>query len=154
MATGPVFAEPVAAREPDKAGEIVRGVARLFADLGFTSLAEFPLRAKRRADLVAFNDAGEIVIVEVKSSRADFRADRKWPEYRSFCDRFFFAVAADFPREILPETCGLIVADRHGGAILREAPTEPLNGNRRRAQILQIALCASQRLARLGAPAI
>lgn len=134
------------------AADVARGVMRLFADLGYAALAEFPLRVRRRADIVALNEAGEIVIVEIKSSRADFRADRKWPEYRAFCDRFFFAVTADFPRDILPAECGVILADRHGGAILREAPAMPLNGNRRRAQILQIALCASQRLARVGAP--
>lgn len=140
--------------EPPVALDIARGVMRLFEDLGYAALAEFPLRVRRRADIVALNAAGEIIIVEVKSSRADFRADQKWPEYRAFCDRFFFAVAAEFPRDILPEDCGLIVADRHGGAILREAPAMPLNGNRRRAQILQIALCASQRLARITEPRI
>lgn len=133
----------------DRASLIVRGVMRFFADLGYASLAEFPLRVRRRADIVALNQAGEILIVEVKSSRADFRADQKWPEYRDFCDRFYFAVAPDFPREILPGACGLIVADRHGAAILHEAPVLPLNANRRRAQTLQIALCASQRLTRL-----
>lgn len=131
---------------------IARGVMRLFTDLGYASVLEFPLRAKRRADVVALNAAGEIVIVEIKSCRADFRTDQKWPEYRDFCDRFFFAVDTDFPREILPAECGLIIADRHGGAILREGPALPLNGNRRRAQILQIALCASQRLARFSEP--
>jgi hypothetical protein len=135
---------------PSLAGDIARGVTRLFNDLGYAALAEFPLRVKRRADIVALNDAGEIVIVEIKSCRADFRADQKWPDYLEFCDRFFFAVAPDFPREILPEECGLIVADRHGGAILRAAPAASLNGNRRRAQILQIALTASHRLARLS----
>lgn len=138
------------AEAPDIAAEIARGVTRLFEDLGYAALREFPLRVRRRADIVALNAAGEMVIVEIKSSRADFRADQKWPDYREFCDRFFFAVGADFPREILPVECGLIVADRHGGAILREAPAMPLNGNRRRAQILQIALCASQRLARIS----
>ena len=139
---------------PTDALDLARGVMRLFADLGYAALMEFPLRVKRRADIVALNNAGEIVIVEIKSSRADFRADQKWPEYRDFCDRFFFAVGSEFPREILPGECGLIIADRHGGAILREAPTMPLNGNRRRAQILQIALCASQRLARVSAPGL
>lgn len=132
------------------AADIARGVTRMFDDLGYVALAEFPLRVRRRADIVALNKAGEIIIVEIKSSRADFRADQKWPEYRDFCDRFFFAVAAEFPREILPEDCGLILADRHGGAILRAAPALPLNGNRRRAQILQIALCAGHRLSRLS----
>lgn len=134
--------------------DIARGVMRLFEDLGYAALTEFPLRVRRRADIVALNAAGEIVIVEIKSSRADFRSDQKWPEYRAFCDRFFFAVTADFPRDILPADCGLIIADRHGGAILREAPAIPLNGNRRRAQILQIALCASQRLARVNGPGL
>ncbi|MDY0870663.1 MmcB family DNA repair protein [Dongia rigui] len=128
---------------------IARGVMRLFADLGYAALQEFPLRAKRRADIVALNDAGEFVIVEIKSCRADFRADQKWPEYLDFCDRFFFAVAPPFPREILPADRGLIIADRHGGAILRDSQAIPLNGNRRRAQTLQLAITASQRLARV-----
>jgi hypothetical protein len=131
------------------AAGVARGVMRLFADLGYAALQEFPLRAKRRADIVALNDAGEFVIVEIKSCRADFRADQKWPEYLDFCDRFFFAVAPDFPREILPPDRGLIIADRHGGAILRESQAIPLNGNRRRAQTLQLAMTASQRLARV-----
>jgi hypothetical protein len=139
---------------PPGALDIARGVMRHFEDLGYAALMEFPLRVKRRADIVALNNAGEIVIVEIKSSRADFRADQKWPEYRDFCDRFFFAVGPEFPRDILPGDCGLIIADRHGGAILREAPAMPLNGNRRRAQILQIALCASQRLARVSEPGL
>jgi hypothetical protein len=137
---------------PLVAAGIARGVMRLFGDLGFAALQEFPLRVRRRADIVALNHAGEIVIVEIKSCRADFKSDQKWPEYMEFCDRFFFAVAPEFPRDILPAECGLIVADRHGGAIMRESAAAPLNGNRRRAQILQIALTASQRLARVTEP--
>lgn len=136
------------------AAGIARGVMRLFADLGYAALQEFPLRVKRRADIVALNDAGEIIIVEIKSGRADFRSDQKWPEYLDFCDRFFFAVAPDFPRDILPADYGLIIADRHGGAIVRESKPTPLNGNRRRAQILQIALTASQRLARVSGDSV
>ena len=44
-----------------------------------------------RADVIALCGAGKLTIVEIKSSVADFRADRKWPDYRDFCDRFFFA---------------------------------------------------------------
>src|SRR6266702_2948401 len=114
------------------AQRICRGVMRLPDGLGFASLQEFPLRARRRADVIALHGSGEIVIVEVKSGRADFQSDRKWPEYLEFCDRFFFAVEPDFPREILPLDCGLIVADAHGGEIVRPAPQGKLNGNRRR----------------------
>src|SRR5581483_2617067 len=95
---------------PLAATRICRGVMRLLDGLGFAALAEFPLKGRRRADVIGLDASGEIVIVEVKSGRADFQSDRKWPEYLEFCDRFFFAVDPDFPREILPVDCGLIVA--------------------------------------------
>jgi len=133
---------------PLAAQRICRGVMRLMDGLGFASLQEFPLKGRRRADLIALHDSGEIVIVEVKSGRADFQSDRKWPEYLAFCDRFFFAVDPDFPREILPIDCGLIVADAHGGEIVRPAPQGKLNGNRRRVLTLEIAIAANRRLAR------
>jgi hypothetical protein len=133
---------------PFAAMRICRGVMRLMDGLGFAALQEFPLKARRRADIIALSDAGEIVIVEVKSGRADFQSDRKWPEYLEFCDRFFFAVDPEFPREILPVDCGLIVADAHGGEIVRAAPQGKLNGNRRRVLTLEIAISANRRLAR------
>ena len=54
---------------------------------------------------------------------ADFRADGKWPDYDAFCDRFYFAVDADFPSEVLPPDTGLILADRYGGEIIRDRET-------------------------------
>jgi hypothetical protein len=137
---------------PMAAQRICRGVTRLLDGLGFAALHEFPLKARRRADVIAVNAAGEIVIVEVKSGRADFQSDRKWPEYLEFCDRFFFAVEPDFPRDILPVDCGLIVADAHGGEIVRPAPQGKLNGNRRRVLTLEIAISANRRLARILDP--
>ena len=137
---------------PLAAMRICRGVIRLLDGLGFASLQEFPLRARRRADVIALHASGEIVIVEVKSGRADFQADRKWPDYLEFCDRFFFAVEPDFPRAILPADCGLIVADAHGGEILRPAPQGKLNGNRRRTLTLEIAMAANRGLVRATMP--
>ena len=133
----------------DTALRLNRGITVLFGDLGLAALSEFPLPNGRRADLVAIDDRGEIVIVEIKSSRTDFVSDRKWWEYREFCDRFFFGVSADFPQEILPADCGLIVADGHGAAILRPAPSMPLHAARRRALILRIAQAACRRLMRV-----
>ena len=91
-------------------------------------------------------DGAAIAIVEIKSSLMDFRADRKWREYLDYCDRFFFAVPEGFPRDVLPEDCGLMVADGYGAAFLREAPLRQLNPARRRAQILRFAQTAAQRL--------
>jgi hypothetical protein len=135
------------------AKDICRGTARALARLGFASLAEVPLANGRRADLLALARDGLILIVEVKSSLADFRSDRKWQEYRSFCDRLAFAVAADFPRELIPEECGLIVADPFDAMILREGAVMPLAPARRKALTLRFGRLAASRLLRLGDPA-
>jgi hypothetical protein len=131
---------------------LARGVARALEQLGYASLCEFSLANGRRADVMALGRGGELAIVEIKSSLADFRADRKWPEYWEFCDRLYFAVAADFPREILPAECGLIIADPFGAAILREVEPRPLVAARRKAVTLRFALAGAQRLRRLTDP--
>jgi hypothetical protein len=132
--------------------ELCRGVCRALAQLGFVTLAEVALANGRRADVLALGRDGELVIVEIKTSVADFRSDRKWPEYRGFCDRLYFAVPGAFPRELIPEDCGLIVADGFGAAVLREAPAAPLPAARRRALLLRFATLAAWRLRRLTDP--
>ena len=113
---------------------------------GLAAVSEVALANGRRADVAGVADSGEIWIVEIKSSLEDFRADQKWPEYREFCDRLFFAVAPTFPREVLPEDTGLIVADRYGGEIVRPAPEHKLAGARRKAMTLRLARTAALRL--------
>ncbi len=125
---------------------ILRGVIRMMADLGYATLTELTLANGRRADIAALGPAGEFAIIEVKSCLADYRADRKWRDYRAFCDRFFFAVDEAFPRDCLPGDAGLIVADRFGGAILRDAETHRLAPARRKALTLRFARLSAQRL--------
>jgi hypothetical protein len=96
---------------------VARGTARLLRSLGFCTVGELPLASGRRADLVGLGADGEIVIVEIKSSVADFRADRKWLAYRRHCDRLFFATTLGVPPETFPPDAGLIVADAFGAAI-------------------------------------
>ena len=93
-------------RQSPAAFDICRGVARLLKAHGLAAVTEVALANGRRADVAGLADSGEIWIVEIKSCLEDFRADQKWPEYREFCDRLFFAVAPDFPREVLPEDDG------------------------------------------------
>lgn len=144
--TPPAF-EP-AAVEPVGATLLARGVCRMLGQLGYASLVEFPLANGRRADVVALGRSGELVIVEVKSSIADFRADRKWPTYRDFSDRLYFAVASGFPSALIPEECGLMVADAFGAAVLRGGAATPVNPARRRALTLRFARVAAARLRR------
>lgn len=131
---------------------IFRGVRRALAARGFVSMAEFRLASGRRADVLAMDDAGTVVIVEVKSCVADFRADQKWPEYRDWCDVFYFAVDDAFPAELIPDDCGLMVADAYGAEILREAPEHRLAPARRKALTLRAALTGAARLHRIEDP--
>jgi len=126
---------------------VTRGVARWLEDMGFASLTEFKLGNGRRADVMGLNSAGTILMVEVKSTPEDFRGDAKWLEYVPYCDAFSFAVPPHFPWQILPETCGVVVADAHSAAVLRAAPRHLLHAARRKALTLRFALAAGQRLA-------
>jgi hypothetical protein len=136
---------------PEITQTVTRGAARLMTALGYAPLLEVCLPNGRRADIMALGPRGQIFIVEVKSSVADFRTDRKWHEYQPYCDAFAFAVAPEFPREVLPEEPGLIVADGFGGAVLREAPATPLAGARRKALTLAFARLAAMRSAGVAA---
>lgn len=132
---------------------VTQGAARVFAARGHAVLREVVLPQGRRADLLALARDDSFVIVEVKSCARDFRADAKWPEYRAFCDRLFFAVDPEFPHVLLPADAGLVVADAHGGAVLREAPHHPLAPARRRALLARFARLAARRLEGLLDPA-
>ncbi|HRP09877.1 MAG TPA: MmcB family DNA repair protein [Terricaulis sp.] len=134
---------------PDTTALLARGVTRVLADHGLASVLEVPLANGRRADLMGLTASGEIWIVETKSCLADFAVDQKWPEYREYCDRFFFAVTEAFPHALIPEHAGLIVADGFGGAIVRECAAIPLAGARRKAVTLLFARLAAQRLSYL-----
>jgi hypothetical protein len=136
----------LALSRPETTDAVTRGAARLMAALGYAPLLEVTLPNGRRADIMALGPRGEIAIAEVKSGLEDFRTDRKWAEYAPYCDAFYFAVAPEFPREILPEAPGLIVADGFGGAILRESPLTPLAGARRKALTIAFARLAVLRI--------
>jgi len=136
------------------AAQVVRGVRRTLAALGHASVVEFTLATGRRADVFAVDGAGTVTIVEVKSGVADFRTDRKWPDYTPFCDRFFFAVPEGFPEGLIPPPWGLIIADGYEAAVLREAPEHRLHAARRRALLLRFAIAAAGRLHRLEDPGL
>jgi len=145
------------ARTPDLDAErtsarIARGVRRHLRALGYSTVTELSLLDGRRADVVAVNGQSEILIVEIKSSIADFRADQKWREYRAHCDRLFFAIPEDLPAEIMPQDEGLMVADAFGAFVLREAIFRKIAPATRRAVLLRFAQTAADRLHRVADP--
>jgi hypothetical protein len=141
--------EPTPISRPDTTALLARGVTRMLSEHGLAAILEVPLANGRRADVMAITASGEIWIVETKSCTADYACDAKWPEYVEFCDRFFFGVTEDFPRELIPEEAGLIVADGFGGAILRDSPQRALVGARRKAVTLLFARLAALRLSQI-----
>ena len=58
----------------------------------------------------------------------------------------------EFPTLLIPEECGLIVADAFGAAVLRHGVAAPLAAARRRAVTLRFAMAAANRLHRLLDP--
>ncbi len=133
------------AARPEVTSDVTRGAARLLCALGFAPVAEVTLPNGRRADLMALGPKGEIAIVEVKSSFEDYRVDHKWSEYGPYCDLFYFAVSPNFPQGVIPEEVGLMVADRFGGAVIRESAMTPLAGPRRKALTLAFGRLAALR---------
>jgi hypothetical protein len=129
-----------------------RGVVRYLASLGHAGIPEFVPERGLRVDVMALTAKGEVWVIECKSSLADFRSDAKWQGYLPWCDRFFWAVPPDFPRDVLPAETGLWLADDFGAEALRDAPLTPLAPARRRALTLRMAMVAAQRLAALRDP--
>lgn len=134
--------------------ELRRGTRRRLAAEGFESLFEFSPTRGLRADLFGVGPSAELWIVEVKSCWEDYAADNKWRGYLEWCDALFFAVAAHFPAERLPEECGLIIADGFEAEIVRRPAPRKLAGARRRALLIKVARYAASRLRAVEDPGV
>jgi len=140
------------------AADVARGVTRMLLRHDLVAMGEVPLDGGRRADLMALDARGRIVIVEIKVARGDLLGDGKWLDYLDHCDRFFWAVPAGFDagpldREgFLPDRTGVIVADRYDAAIVREAATHAMTAAARKRCTLALARRAGRRLIGLTDP--
>ncbi len=139
------------ADQPPLAGDVARGVTRLFFHQDLFAMCEVPLPNGRRADMMAIDGKGQLVIVEIKVSRADLLGDAKWTDYLDYCDRFYWAVPSALAticdqERFLPSEAGLLVADRYDAAIWRDAAHRPLAPARRKAELLRFARRAARRL--------
>lgn len=126
--------------------QLARGAMRLMRAMGHAALTEFTPERGLRVDVMAVTEKGEVWIVECKSCRADFRADRKWQGYLDFCDRYFWAVDTAFPRDLLPEGAGLIVANAHDAELLHHPEAHRLPAARRARLLRDFARAAAWRL--------
>ncbi|SMX37400.1 hypothetical protein OCA8868_01431 [Octadecabacter ascidiaceicola] len=125
---------------------LARGVCRHLRSHDFVCVEELVPTRGLRVDVMALGPKGEVWVIECKSSRADFQSDNKWQGYLEWCDRFFWAVDAEFPTELLPERTGLIIADAYDGEVIRMAPEDKLAPARRKVMVQKFARTAAQRL--------
>jgi hypothetical protein len=132
--------------QPLKPGQLLaRGVCRHLLTRDFVSVEELTPTGGLRVDVMALGPKGEVWVIECKSSRTDYLTDHKWQGYMEWCDRFFWAVDADFPTELLPEDTGLIVADAYDAEIIRMAPEVKLPPARRKVMVQKFARHAALR---------
>jgi len=131
---------------------LARGVTRMLSALGHAALPEFVPTGGLRVDVISIAPGGEIWIVECKSCRSDFTSDRKWQGYLDYCDRFFWAVDAEFPQDLLPAESGLILADSWGAEMVRMSPETRLAGARRARLLREIARVSTGRLMAVSDP--
>ncbi|MRX51305.1 MmcB family DNA repair protein [Paracoccus sp. S-4012] len=131
---------------------LARGVARLMREMNHAALMEFVPAPGLRVDVMALTASGEVWIVECKSCRADFTADRKWQGYLEWCDRFFWATDCDFPTDLLPPDSGLIVADAFAAELVRMPEPAKLAPARRNRLMRDFARCAAWRVQALTDP--
>ena len=140
------------------AADVARGVTRMLLRHDLVAMPEVPLEGGRRADLMALDARGRIVVVEIKVARGDLLGDAKWTDYLDHCDRFFWAVPAGFDASpldrdgFLPDRTGVIVADRYDAAIVREATTVAMSAHARKRCTLALARRAGRRLIQLTDP--
>ncbi|MFT6912431.1 MAG: hypothetical protein ACJAQW_001029 [Paracoccaceae bacterium] len=142
--------------EPDRCltpgQSLARGVCRHLAAHDFVTVEELVPTRGLRVDVMALGPKSEIWVVECKSSLADYRADHKWRGYLEWCDRFFWAVDANFQTDVLPPETGLILADSYDAEILAIGPENRLSGPRRKAMMQLFARHAAKRLQALRDP--
>lgn len=157
IALAPV-SDPLAAAERLVAADVARGVCRMLLAHDIVAMAEVPLDGGRRADLMAIDAKGGLVIVEIKVSRADLLGDGKWTDYLHYCDRFYWAVPAGFDTRpldgeaFLPARAGLIIADRYEAVVAREAATVAMSMHARKRCTLAFARRAARRVIGLVDP--
>lgn len=109
----------------EAAAALKKASAMMFFKYGYSMTFELGLKSwgRRRADVIGNKISGDLVLVEVKSSVADFRTDDKWTEYLEFADRVYLAFTKEVATKIynkpelkkrIPKRVGILVLGDDG----------------------------------------
>jgi hypothetical protein len=109
----------------ETAEALKKASAMMFFKYGFSLTFELGILpwGRRRADVIGCKIKGDLVLIEVKSSVADFRSDDKWTEYLPFADRVYLAFTKEVAKKIynnhelkarIPKRVGILVLGDDG----------------------------------------
>jgi hypothetical protein len=93
-----------------------------FFELGLVS------GGRLRADVLALAMNGYLVIVEVKSSVADFRADKKMDQYEPYCNQSYVAMPESVHRKVKEKVLpgwGVFIMTEDGSKIIKVKGAKP-----------------------------
>lgn len=118
--TAPSVAAKAAGIRAKTAVALKQAAAYLFFKYRFSCHFEVGIQAwgSRRVDIIGNKISGQIVIVEVKSSVADFRNDTKFHEYLPYCDRFYLATTCKVWQKIQDDKALLEKLGKRAGVIV------------------------------------
>ena len=141
------------ASRPEIAAALKKAAASYFLHKGYSCHLEIGLvrRGSHRADVLAVNLKGNLVIGEVKSSVADFTSDDnvgKWQKYLESCNQFYWLFSTEVAEKLRPHFsrlkqhgCGILVLCPKTGYLksLQPAKYRPMKGSRKREVITRLA---------------
>lgn len=147
----PLIEEGRKSTRKEVADALKRAAAFLFFKYGYSCSFELGLESwgSRRADVIGSKISGAIVIIEIKSSVADFRADDKLKTYLKHCDRFYLCFTKkvwlkvkenETLMEKLPKRAGVIALQEDGYAkIVRPCKIKEMAPENRLAILARLA---------------
>lgn len=85
----------VSLSRPDTTSALTEQVQQYWIQKRYSCHVEVGLvkHGNLRADVMVLNTKGQLVILEIKSSWADFRTDKKWQNYLEYCEKFYFCLS-------------------------------------------------------------
>lgn len=104
---------------------------------------------RRRADVLALNLKGDIVLAETKSCVADYTSDRKWHSYLPCCNKMWFCFTE--PTFAVLRDSAMPVFREHGVGVLLLSPQtgylysalsaryRPMDGKTKKSVVLRMA---------------
>ena len=131
---------------------VLQKTMRFLFKKDYKVISEFGLPNKKRVDVIAINSKKEIVIIEVKSNKENFKIDKKWKKYLSYCNYFYFAFDKFSKKINLPKKIGVIQTNKISAEIVKRAIYTKIPEQKKNNLIFSFALSAASKFHRLIDP--